>query len=162
MKEGTVESQRLFCSFRLDGHLFGVDMLDVKEVTTETTCTQIAHAPDEVRGFVNIRGHIYLALDLRRLLGMPLAEPTPDARMILFKPAVGQAFGVLVDEISEIHVAMPDRIDAFTTEGHSSLAAKLSRIELIAAICKLPDELLVVLNPRRFLTVVEQNLARSA
>ncbi len=31
--------------------------------------------PDEVLGLVNIRGHIYLALDLRRLLGMPATRP---------------------------------------------------------------------------------------
>ena len=67
----SMATQRLFCTFRVDGRLFGVDILDVKEVTAETTFTRVAHAPDEVLGLVNIRGHIYLALDLRRLLGMP-------------------------------------------------------------------------------------------
>ena len=64
-----MKTQRVFCTFRLDGHLYGVDVLDVKEVTTATTATPISHAPDEVMGLVNIRGQIYLALDLRRLLG---------------------------------------------------------------------------------------------
>ena len=137
-------------------------MLDVKEVTTETTCTRIAHAPDEVLGLVNIRGHIYLALDLRSLLGIPVTPLTGDSRLVLFKPAVGSAFGVIVDEISDIHTAGPDRIEAFSAIDHEALASKLRRVDLISAICKLPEELLVILNPRRLLTVVEQNLSISA
>ena len=69
MKASPLENPRLFCSFRVEGKLYGVDILDVKEVTTEMMYTRIAHAPDEVLGLVNIRGHIHLALDLRRLLG---------------------------------------------------------------------------------------------
>ena len=153
---------RLFCTFRLDGRLFGVDILDVKEVTTEITSTCIAHAPDEVRGLVNIRGHIYLALDLRRLLGMAVTNVTDDSRLVLFKPSVGSAFGVIVDEIGDIQTAEPDQIEAFSPGDHEAAAANLRRVDLIDAVCKLNHELLIVLNPRRFLTVVEQNLAASA
>ena len=156
------DTPKLFCTFRLEGHLFGVDILDVKEVTTETTTTRIAHAPEEVLGLVNIRGHIYLALDLRGLLGMPAISITGETRLVLFKPTVGQAFGVFVDEISEIHTAMPDRIESYSATDHQTLATQLRRVDLISAVCKLPDELLVVLNPKRFLNVVEQNLAASA
>src|SRR4051812_2666120 len=108
-----MESQRLFCTFRVDGRLFGVDILDVKEVTAETTYTRVAHAPDEVLGLVNIRGHIYLALDLRRLLGMPTTEVTGESRLVLFKPSVGSAFGVVVDRISEIQSVESIHIESF-------------------------------------------------
>ena len=157
-----MDTQRLFCTFRVDGRLFGVDILDVKEVTTETTSTCIAHAPDEVRGLVNIRGHIYLALDLRRLLGLPVAGVTGDSRLVLFKPGVGSAFGVIVDEIGDIQTAEPDRIEAFSRGEHEAAAANLRRVDLIDAVCKLTGELLMILNPRRFLAVVEQKLAARA
>src|SRR4051794_4135318 len=113
---------RSFCTFRLDGRLFGVDILDVKEVTAGTTYTRVAHAPDEVLGLVNIRGHIYLALDLRRLLGMPATEVTGESRLLLFKPSVGSAFGVVVDEISEIEAADPSRIEAFLRYDQAGVA----------------------------------------
>jgi purine-binding chemotaxis protein CheW len=154
-----MESPRLFCTFRVEGRLFGVDILDVKEVTAETTYTRVAHAPDEVLGLVNIRGHIHLALDLRRLLGLPAAALVPTCRLLLFKPSVGNSFGVIVDEIAEIESAGPDRIEAFTGEEHAAAAGHVQRIDLIEAVCKLGSELLVVLNPRRFLGLVEQNLA---
>ena len=161
MKDSLVETPRLICTFRIDGHLFGVDMLDVKEVTTEITSTRIAHAPQEVLGLVNIRGHIYLALDLRRLLGLSDATITSESRLVLFKPSVGSAFGVIVDEISETQATTPDRIEAFSSAHPDAVNAKIQRVDLIAAVCQLPGELLVILNPIRFLTVVEQKLAQS-
>jgi purine-binding chemotaxis protein CheW len=157
-----METQRLFCTFRVDGRLFGIDILDVKEVTAETTYTRVAHAPDEVLGLVNIRGHIYLALDLRRLLGMPATDLTSNSRLLLFKPSAGSAFGVVVDEISEIQTVDSNRIEAFTRNDHETAATNVQRIDLIDAVCKLGNELFVVLNPRRFLAVVEQDLASTA
>ena len=155
-------TQRLFCTFRVDGRLYGVDILDVKEVTAETTYTQVAHAPHEVLGLVNIRGHIYLALDLRRLLGIPAADLTIDSRLLLFKPSVGSAFGVVVDEISEIQTVDSTHIEAFIRNDHETAAVNVHRVDLIDAVCRLGGELLVVLNPRRFLAVVEQKLAATA
>ena len=161
MKATNQEAQRLFCTFRLESQLFGVDILDVKEVTTEMVCTKIAHSPEEVRGLVNIRGHIHLALDLRRLLGMPPAPQTEHSRMILFKPTVGSAFGVIVDEISEIHAIAATRIEPFSREQHDGLTAQLRQVDLISFVGKLPEELLVILNARRFLRIVETNFAAS-
>ena len=160
MTTSSLSVPQLFCTFRVGGQLFGVDILDVKEVTTETTITRIAHTPSEVLGLVNIRGHIYLALDLRRLLGMPSTQITAESRLVLFKPSVGSAFGVIVDEISEIHTVSPDQIESYAASEHKALVSQLRRVDLISAVCKLPDELLVVLNPRRFLSIVEQNLVQ--
>ena len=157
-----MESQRLFCTFRVDGRLFGIDILDVKEVTAETTSTRVAHAPDEVLGLVNIRGHIYLALGLRRLLGMPATAVTDESRLVLFKPSVGSAFGVVVDQISEIQTVDFKDIEVFTRHDHENALASVRRVDLIDAVCKLSGELLVVLNPRRFLAVVEQKLSAIA
>lgn len=148
---------RMFCTFRLDGRLFGVDILDVKEVTAETAFTPVAHAPDEVLGLVNIRGHIYLALDLRRLLGLPGAAVTDESRLVLFKPAVGSAFGVLVDAIADIQT-----VDAERTTRAPDSAVRIEgeepsdgRAGLVDCVCQLDGELLVVLRPRLFLAVIE-------
>ena len=150
---------RMFCTFRVNDQLFGVDILDVKEVTAETTFTRVAHAPDEVLGLVNIRGHIYLALDLHRLLGLPATVVTVDSRLVLFKPSVGHAFGVVVDEIADIRTVDADHIEPFTRADHQAAAAILGRADLIDCVCQLDGELLVVLGPRRFLAVIEQSLS---
>lgn len=155
-------SPRLFCTFRLGGRLFGVDLLDVKEITAETACTRVAHAPGEVLGLVNIRGHIYLALDLRRLLGMPATVVAAESRLVLFKPSVGATFGVMVDQIADIQAADPGLIDPFARADLPVDGPGAGRVELIESVIRLADELLVVLAPRRFLPVVERALAGPA
>ena len=150
---------RLFCTFRVDGRLYGVDILDVKEVTAETTHTRVAHAPDEVLGLVNIRGHIYLALDLRRLLGLRAAVVTGESRLVLFKPSVGNAFGMVVDAIGDIRTGDAGRTQSFGRADREAAAVDAGRAELIDCVCELDSELLVVLNPRRFLAVIEEVLS---
>ncbi len=157
-----MEEPRLFCTFRVDDRLFGVDILDVREVTTETTYTRIAHAPAEVLGLVNIRGHIFLVLDLRRLLGMPESTVTGNSRLVLFKPSVGSAFGVVVDEIANIQTVESDHIEAYSRNDRELAMTNVRRVDLIDAVCRLHDELMVVLNPRKFLPVIEQHLAARA
>ena len=149
-------TERLFCTFRVNERLFGVDILDVKEVTAETTFTPVAHAPDEVLGLVNIRGHIYLALDLHRLLGLPATVVTGDSRLVLFKPSVGNAFGVVVDAISDVQTVDASRTESFARADHEAAVVSAGRADLLDCICELDSELLVVLNPRRFLAVIEQ------
>jgi purine-binding chemotaxis protein CheW len=150
---------RMFCTFRVDDRLFGVDILDVKEVTAETTFTRVAHALDEVLGLVNIRGHIYLALDLHRLLGLSATVVTGDSRLVLFKPSVGHAFGVLVDAISDIRTVDASHTESFARADRESAAVGAGRADLIDCVCHLDGELLVVLNPRRFLAVIERSLS---
>lgn len=147
----------LYCTFRAAGRLFGVPILDVKEVTTETACTRVPHAPHEVLGYVNIRGHIFLALDLRRLLQLSGEAPSAGRHFVIFKPAVGPAFGVVVDAIEEIVTASADQLEAMPEAVRASYGR--DRGALVTAVCKLPGELLVVLDPRRFLSVVEHALA---
>lgn len=155
-----MNGEHTYCTFRLDRHLYGVPILDVKEVTRETSITPIYHAPEEVAGYVNIRGHVFLALDLRRLLGLAPVALTGDSRLILFKSTVASALGVVVDEICDIQAVGHDQIESFGSDPPEAAIRKrgLQRAELIAQLCRLPEEILVVLEPRRFLEIVEQSV----
>jgi purine-binding chemotaxis protein CheW len=153
-----IENTQLFCTFQSADQWFGVPVEDVKEVTTQTTCTRIPHAPREVAGYVNIRGHIFMALDPRSLLGLEPKE-TAENRLILFKPAVGQSFGLLVDEIGDIIAVAPNQIENYGTGAHkSSAGAPVDRADLITRVCKLPEGLLAILEPRYFVPLVEQSI----
>jgi purine-binding chemotaxis protein CheW len=135
----------LYCTFRLAGRLFGVNVLDVKEISAATTFTTIPHAPPEVCGYVSLRGQIHLLLDLRQMLGLERAELTHASRLVLFKPSIGDAFGVLVDTVGDIIRLGGDQIEprapADGQEGG----------DLLAGVGELEDELVILLEPRRFL-----------
>ena len=153
-----IENTQLFCMFRSADHWFGVPVEDVKEVTTQTTCTRIPHAPREVAGYVNIRGHIFMALDSRSLLKLE-ARPAEENRLILFKPGVGPSFGLLVDEIGDIVAVDANQIEDFGTGAvEPSAGAFVDRAEMITRVCKRREGLLAILDPRKFLRVVDQSI----
>lgn len=148
------DEPRLFCTFEAAGRLFGVPLFDIKEVTAETHCTRIPHAPKSVKGYVNIRGQIILALDLKRILNLP-SDDQEAKRLVIFKAMIGPAFGLLVDEVGEIASVRKQDIAADETslspESHGPSG-------LIRYICRLQDRLLVVLEAKNFLPIVEQEL----
>ncbi len=144
---------RLFCTFRLGEQLFGVDVADVKEVNPETTLTPVHHAPPQVLGYVNLRGQIYLVLDLRQLLGLPAGRPGQDSRLLIFKPSVGDSLAGLVDRIGDIVAVDPSRIEPWagkTSDGLSPAAG-----ELLAGVAQLDKELLLILQAAQFRRVIE-------
>ncbi len=143
--------RRQFCSFRIADHLFGVDILDVREIKDEVSLTIVHHAPREVRGFVNIRGHVYLILDLRLLLGFDSRPVDEMSRVILFKEKVGESFGVLVDHIGDM--VEVDENDIENRQPDEAISPRITRrrADLIKGICKLRDELLIILNAGKFL-----------
>jgi purine-binding chemotaxis protein CheW len=152
------ESRHSYCTFRSAGRWFGVPIEDVKEITTQTTCTRIPHAPLEVAGYVNIRGHIFLALDLRRLLGFD-AQTTTENRLIIFKQSVGPAFGVLVDEMGDIVSVNANQLEPFQADGCEPAAGESQGRQVdVTGVYGLATGLLVVLEPRRFLRLIEQSI----
>ena len=59
-----------YCTFRLDGHLFGVPVETVQEVLRHQSMTVVPLAPAEVSGLLNLRGQIVVTVDLRVRLGL--------------------------------------------------------------------------------------------
>jgi chemotaxis signal transduction protein len=147
---------RQFCTFRLGNQLFGVDIANVKEVNTETSLTRIHHAPPHVLGCVNIRGQIYLVLDIRRLLGLTSAPFGPDSRLLIFNPTVGDSLAGLVDRIGDIVAVESARIEPWPQQQRGDEPVPAD--DLIEGIAKLENELLLILDAKQFLQVVERNL----
>jgi chemotaxis signal transduction protein len=146
---------RKFCTFQIADQLYGVDLLTVREINTETGFTRIAHASESIRGYVNIRGQIYLILDLRRMLGFESRTVDPGNRTVLFKDTVGPAFGVLVDRIGDV-------VETAESEIEPESVADLPKGEegpdqhpsLLAGACKHGKQLLTILDASRFLEYV--------
>ena len=57
-----------YCTFFLDGHYFGLDVLKVQEIIRYQEMTRVPLAHPVVRGLINLRGQIVTAIDLRRRL----------------------------------------------------------------------------------------------
>jgi purine-binding chemotaxis protein CheW len=148
-------SESLYCTFHSAGRLFGVPVLDVKEVTNHTTFTRVPHAPQEVLGLVNIRGHIFLAINLSLMLGYKEHGVKANSQFIVFKPSVGPSFGIVVDQVGEMISVPNSQSEEFTNEPTN---AEEDRAVFVSHICKLKEQLLIVLDPRKFLHRIEQSI----
>ncbi|HKB00763.1 MAG TPA: chemotaxis protein CheW [Gemmataceae bacterium] len=133
---------RQYCTFFLDGHYFGIDVLRVQEVIRYQTMTRVPLAPPVVRGLINLRGQIVTAIDLRRRLGLP---DRPDDRLpvnVVVSTDDG-AVSLLVDEIGDV-LRVPET--AFETPPDTLRGPAR---ELIRGAYKLDDRLLLILNTER-------------
>lgn len=90
-----------FCTFYLDGLLFGVELKGVQEVIHSLAMTQVPLAPAVVSGLINLRGQIVTAVDLRRRLELKPAPPELHVMNVVVRSDDG-AVSLLVDEIGDV------------------------------------------------------------
>ena len=144
------------CTFRMAERLFGVDILDVKEVNENVNVTPIYHAPPNVCGYINIRGQILLVVNLHETFGLEQKrnmEQPFSGKIVVFKQSVDEPFGILVDEVCDVVPIEPKRVvDRRSSVGEVE-ARELRRIrdEMVVGVYPLEKELLLILNARRIL-----------
>jgi purine-binding chemotaxis protein CheW len=146
---------RAFCTFWAQERLLGLDVSCVREVSVALPMTPVPQAPAPVRGLVNLRSQIYLVLDLRPLLGMPLAEPGADARLVILQPRIAEHMAILVDRGGDIVRASPAQIE--DSDGPGSAAAEPGAdrpLPFIAGVCKLEHDLLMIIDPKSLLDAI--------
>jgi purine-binding chemotaxis protein CheW len=134
--------QSQFCTFYLDGHYFGLDVLKVQEVIRYQEMTRVPLAPAVVRGLINLRGQIVTAIDLRRRLEL---NDRPEGQLpvnVVVRTDDG-AVSLLVDEIGDV-LEVPE--SAFERPPETLLGAVL---ELIRGAYKLKDRLLLILDTEK-------------
>lgn len=160
-KKTAETSLHRYCSFRLAGRLYGVDIRDVKEINTETDYTPIFHATKEIKGYINIRGQIYLLLDLREIFGFPSKQIDESSRVVLFMAEVGQLCGVLVDSIEDV-VTVDDSLIENRRQQEREVPEGIERraADVGIGVCKLQQELLILLDARRLVQTVSKMQAR--
>jgi two-component system chemotaxis sensor kinase CheA len=140
-----------FCTFWIGKHHYGVDILSVKEINSGVTLTPIFHSPKEIRGYVNIRGHINLVIDLRVILGFDTKEIDDMSRVVLLKDEIGESFGFLVDKIGDVYSVDETDIEDKKNEDdmfHEKFEKKALEKDLIEGVCKLDNNLLVLLDAK--------------
>ncbi len=149
--------QRQFCTFRIDNRLYGIDILKVKEINPVARAVHIYHAPPEVTGFINVRGQIYLLVDLRLLLGYEVGSRKGSEKIVLFKSKVGEHFGILVDTIEDMVSVNEDEIEQQFEDNHElSDVDDLKGGILVEGVCSLEKELLVVIKANRLLPMIDR------
>ncbi|HJA78351.1 chemotaxis protein CheW [uncultured Desulfovibrio sp.] len=91
-----------FGTFYLEGQLFGVDILRMREILLPQAMTQVPRATREMEGVINLRGQVIPVISLRQRLGIP-RRPFDKRTRIINMEIDGMVVGFLVDAIGHVH-----------------------------------------------------------
>ena len=133
-------------TFTLDGHVYGVDVDRVQEVLRSQPRTRVPLAPPAVAGLVNLRGQVLTAIDLRTRLGLPERADGTEPMVVVIRVA-GEPISLLVDSIGDVV-----DVDPQDFEPPPDTLQDAGR-ELVLGVYKLPDRLLLALDPDRAVAV---------
>jgi purine-binding chemotaxis protein CheW len=96
----TSDASQLVTVF-VGGQMFGLPILKVRDVFVVNELTPVPLAPSSVSGLFNLRGRVLTILSMRALLGLPPNSDSSEAMAIGIEWQ-GEAFGLLVDNVSEV------------------------------------------------------------
>jgi len=135
-----------FCTFTLGDRYFGIDVLKVQEIVRHQPLTKVPLAHSMVKGLINLRGQIVTAIDLRERLSMPAGPEGLEPINVVVRTDDG-AVSLLVDEIGDVLEVAEEQFERppETLQG----AAR----DAIRGAYKLPDRLLVILDPVRIVSL---------
>lgn len=135
-----------FCTFYLGNQCFGLDVLKVQEIVRFQPLTRVPLAHPMVRGLINLRGQIVTAIDLRERLELPARGDNREPVNVVVQTDDG-AVSLLVDEIGDVLEVTEQQFERppETLQGPAR--------ELTHGAYKLPDRLLVILDPELIVTV---------
>jgi purine-binding chemotaxis protein CheW len=137
-----VANEHQYCTFYVDGQYFGIDVLKVQEIIRYQEMTRVPLAPPAVRGLINLRGQIVMAIDLRRRLERS-ERPADQLPLNVVVQTDDGAVSLLVDEIGDV---LEVAESAFERPPETLTAPAR---ELIRGAYKLPGRLLLILDPER-------------
>ncbi len=144
MSGENLDHKRQFCTFHLHGLYFGIEVVQIQEVIRFQEMTRVPLAPDTVRGLINLRGQIVMAIDVRRRFDLP---PLPEGQLptnIVVRTEDGPV-SLLVDEIGDVV-----EVDDDTFERPPGNLQGFAR-EVTRGVYKLRDRLLLALDTARLL-----------
>jgi len=144
-------SAQAWCTFRLAGATYAVNLERVQEVLRPLPMTRLPLAPPAIVGLIHLRGRILPVVDPRVPLGIADAATVSAAHsggFVVVRAAEGPV-ALLVDAIGDVRrrdaAAPPSSLDPAASPGHDDPTP------LIGRTLAFPDQLLVELDLDRVL-----------
>ncbi|MCP4707447.1 MAG: purine-binding chemotaxis protein CheW [Planctomycetes bacterium] len=141
-----------FVSFYIGDQLMGADIQQAQEINRFLDTTDVPHAPDFVKGVMNLRGEVVTVLDLRKILNLEEIEITEHNRNLIVQ-ADDEQVGIMVDRISDVVIAKATEVEAppANINGMDSRYFK--------GVYKLDEELMVILDIDEVVHTIEKGVA---
>ena len=106
MNEQESSMQLELLTFQLSEQEYSLDIMCVREIRGWTKTTPLPHAPNYMKGVINLRGTVLPVIDLKERLGLPQGMHS-DRNVIIVVKHEDAMTGLLVDAVSDI-IAISD------------------------------------------------------
>ena len=132
-------------TFQLDREIYGVNVMQVREVLRQSDIAPVPGAPAYVLGIINLRGNVVTVIDTRMRFGLPTAEVTENTRIMIIE-SDKQVIGILVDSVAEVVDLNTADIDDTPNVGTEESA------KFICGVCNRNNELLILIDLNKLLS----------
>lgn len=135
-------------TFKLGQEIYGVNVMQVREVLRYTDIAPVPGAPSYVLGIINLRGNVVTVIDTRLRFGMQPAEVTDNTRIMIIE-SEKHVIGILVDSVAEVADLNTADIDDTPNVGTEENA------QFISGVCNRKDDLLILIDLTKLFTESE-------
>ncbi|WP_417527218.1 chemotaxis protein CheW [Marinomonas shanghaiensis] len=132
-------------TFRLEHEIYGVNVMQVKEVLRYSEVAPVPGAPSFVLGIIHLRGTVVTVIDTCQRFGLPSGEIT-DATRIMILEVEGHVIGILVDAVSEVVYLRQSEIEPSPSVGNDESS------KFIQGVCHKNDILLILVDLDKLLS----------
>lgn len=101
VSQNVAEEYLEFLIFRVSDEIYGINIMDIKEIIKPREVTEVPRAPAFVTGILSLRGTIISIIDMRLRLGLISGQITGRERVVVIKEAESLS-GLLVDEVIQV------------------------------------------------------------
>lgn len=128
-------------TFELASEVYGVEVLNVREIIRMTNITHMPNTPEFVTGVIDLRGTVVPIINLRQRFYMPTIELDSHSRILVMEMKSGKLVGFIVDSVSEVI-----RINSDAIQTPPDVTQQAGAQDCIVGILHHNERLLILLN----------------
>jgi len=136
----------------LDGQMCGIPVLEVHDVLSKQVMTKIPKSPAAIAGVLNLRGQIVTAIDLRKRLNLADREDSNDEMNVVVEYQA-EPYSLIIDKVGDVLSLSNDAFEK------NPVTLETCWQEVSTGIFRLEEELLVILDIEKLLTVADAKAA---
>lgn len=141
LKDANTEGKDLkIVTFTLSKELYGINIPQVKEITSCTEYTTIPDAPSFILGLLDLRGEVIVLLDLQKRFNLKSKEDTGKKHVIICQ-FEDHKLGILVDNVEGIISVSEEEI-----KNPEEIIKKKISPEFLSGVIVYDEKVLIVLN----------------
>jgi len=157
-KEMTDDDTQQCLTFMLGGKIYGLDILNIKEIIEYGEVTDVPMVPDFISGVINLRGRVVPVIDLTQRFSGKETDITKRTSIIILEVAnddLSIDIGITVDLVNEVLDIHPSEIEPAPSLGEQI------QTSFISGMAKVDGKLLILLDIENVLSIDELSMVGS-